>query len=349
TMKLLAKNPILTDDRAGVAEKGRELDRMASFSPDLMALFILDGNGIVARGGVYDFPIDRISPKELFRGSPKITQPFASPKLSAPAYMVSVPIVPAAPVPEGGKGSGIVLVGVFNLEELWDMTVLTRIGKTGHAVVLDSEGRRVAGVGTDALFTKMTGENMERITMVGKGIVHYTSEDNKQHIVFGTLVPSLKDMGPEGLRVVVFYEEDEAYLISDKIRRSLPYAVIIILLATSIISFILSDAISRPIRKLTNATELIAKGEFAEEIPPTSNDEIGVLTDSFNRMARELKDSRNFIESYNKELEKLVRERSRKLKESEEKYRMVVEGSGDSWVILDGDGTVRFANQCMGR
>ncbi len=348
TMKLLSKNPVITGDHKTTGEKERELQKIASFSPDIMALFILRDGEIAARGGVYGFPEDKIDKKGLMRNSPKITGPFVSSKFSTPAFIVSVPVVPSAPALERGGGETLVLVGVFNLEDLWDMTNLTRIGKTGRAVVIDDQGRRVAGVGTDVMFTKFTDENINRITTVGRGIIHYTDDEGKKYLVFGTLIPGLKDIGPEGLRVVVFFEEDEAFLVADKIRKGLPYAVVVILIATSIVSFILSDTISRPIKKLTRATELIAKGEFSEEIVPTSNDEIGVLTDSFNRMARELSDSRDFIESYNKELERLVRERSRKLKESEEKYRMVVEGSGEGWVVFDKEGTVKFANRSMG-
>ncbi|MBN1573147.1 MAG: HAMP domain-containing protein [Deltaproteobacteria bacterium] len=348
TMKLLARNPVIADDNKTAEEKGLELKKMESFSPDIMDLFILSGGEVTARGGIHGFPADRVEAKALLRDSPRITGPFVSSKLSTPAFIVSVPILPPVPVSERGERETSVLVGVFNLEGLWDVTNLTRIGKTGRAVVIDSEGRRIAGVGTDMMFTKFTDENINRITTVGKGIVHYTDDNAVKYIVFGTLVSGLKDIGPEGLRVVVFLEEDEAFLIADKIRKGLPYAVIVILIATSIVSFILSDAISRPIKKLTRATELIAKGEFSEEIVPTSSDEIGVLTDSFNRMARELSDSRDFIESYNKELERLVRERSRKLKESEEKYRMVVEGSGDGWVVFDKDGEIKFANRSMG-
>ncbi len=347
TVRLLEKSPIIRDTKATRVEKERELKKMTNYSPDLMALFILSEEGVIAKGGTYKFPTDKIDVKSFFRDSPEISLPFASSMFSGPAFIVSVPIAPYIPLPAEMDKTTEVLVGVFNLEELWEMTIVTRIGKTGRAIVLDNEGRRVAGVGTDVLFTKLTGKSIEKIMTVGKGIIHYTDDDDKKYIVFGTLVPGLKNIGPEGLRVVVFYEENEAYLIADEIRKGLPYAMIIILIATSLVSFILSDAISRPIRKLTRATELIEKGEFVDEIHPTSNDEIRVLTDSFNYMATELKDSRVFIENYNKELENLVRERSRKLKESEEKYRMVVEGSGDSWVIFDNRGIIKFANRAM--
>jgi len=80
-----------------------------------------------------------------------------------------------------------------------------------------------------------------------------------------------------------------------------------------------------------------------------STDEIGELARSFNRMAWELSAYRGFMENYNRELERQVRERSQKLEDSERKYRMVVEGSGDGWTILEEDLTVTFANDTLAR
>ena len=46
--------------------------------------------------------------------------------------------------------------------------------------------------------------------------------------------------------------------------------------------------ILRPVRKLTDATKEIARGNFDIHVPVKSNDEIGQLADSFNTMATEL-------------------------------------------------------------
>ena len=52
----------------------------------------------------------------------------------------------------------------------------------------------------------------------------------------------------------------------------------------------LAALLSRPIFRLVQATRAIAAGNFNVAVPVASRDELGVLTDSFNRMARSLRE-----------------------------------------------------------
>ena len=52
----------------------------------------------------------------------------------------------------------------------------------------------------------------------------------------------------------------------------------------------LAALLSRPIFRLVQATGAIAAGNFNIEVPVASRDELGALTDSFNRMARSLRE-----------------------------------------------------------
>jgi adenylate cyclase len=52
----------------------------------------------------------------------------------------------------------------------------------------------------------------------------------------------------------------------------------------------LSNLLSRPIFRLVRGTRAIADGDFNVVLPVTSGDELGVLTDSFNQMARSLRE-----------------------------------------------------------
>jgi adenylate cyclase len=52
----------------------------------------------------------------------------------------------------------------------------------------------------------------------------------------------------------------------------------------------LSTLLSRPIFRLVRGTRAIAEGDFNVSLPVTSGDELGVLTESFNQMARSLRE-----------------------------------------------------------
>jgi len=62
------------------------------------------------------------------------------------------------------------------------------------------------------------------------------------------------------------------------------------LLAAGAIAWKLSSGIARPIGSLASASAAIARGDFTQELPVESADEIGSLTQSFNTMARSLRE-----------------------------------------------------------
>ena len=60
-----------------------------------------------------------------------------------------------------------------------------------------------------------------------------------------------------------------------------------------ILGTILSRTITRPIRELTSATHKMADGNFGQQVPVRSRDEIGELASSFNKMNNDLARSFN--------------------------------------------------------
>src|SRR6267142_6709816 len=53
---------------------------------------------------------------------------------------------------------------------------------------------------------------------------------------------------------------------------------------------VLATLLARPIYRLMEATDAVAQGDFSVSVPVTTRDELGVLTESFNRMARSLRE-----------------------------------------------------------
>ena len=63
------------------------------------------------------------------------------------------------------------------------------------------------------------------------------------------------------------------------------------LVISVLLSFLLSKTMITPIERLTTGAERVAKGDFSHKIEVASKDEIGVLTGTFNNMARQLRDT----------------------------------------------------------
>ncbi|MDR0321559.1 MAG: HAMP domain-containing protein [Treponema sp.] len=75
------------------------------------------------------------------------------------------------------------------------------------------------------------------------------------------------------------------------------YAVFFLptLLMTAIIAISFTRRISRPIVELTEATQIVAEGDFSIQILSRRNDELGILVHSFNSMVQDLEKSRDAL------------------------------------------------------
>jgi signal transduction histidine kinase len=93
------------------------------------------------------------------------------------------------------------------------------------------------------------------------------------------------------------------------------YSGIFIVISFLLIFFLFNYFISSPIGELTNGVRNMGKGTLGYEVKIKSKDEIGELANAFNTMSADLKISRDHLEEYSKNLEKLVAERTRELEE----------------------------------
>lgn len=82
-------------------------------------------------------------------------------------------------------------------------------------------------------------------------------------------------------------------------------ALIIGLLISVLLSFLLSKTMVGPIEKLTAGAENVAAGNFDNELPVESTDEIGILTGTFNEMAGVLQATLAAVENERNKLDTL--------------------------------------------
>ena len=85
---------------------------------------------------------------------------------------------------------------------------------------------------------------------------------------------------------------------------TLTLTLLLALLATVALAFLISEQMAAPLRALAKGTRAVAKGDFSQMHPVHNRDELGVLTQSFNRMTRQLADARNATEVSREQIEK---------------------------------------------
>jgi nitrogen fixation/metabolism regulation signal transduction histidine kinase len=77
---------------------------------------------------------------------------------------------------------------------------------------------------------------------------------------------------------------------------TLSFALLMALFVAVAIAVTQSNLLAEPLANLAQATQAVARGDFSQQPPVTSRDELGVLTESFNSMMHQLEEARRIVE-----------------------------------------------------
>ncbi|MFN3593300.1 MAG: ATP-binding protein [Thiobacillaceae bacterium] len=83
---------------------------------------------------------------------------------------------------------------------------------------------------------------------------------------------------------------------------SLTLTLAIALFTAIALAFMLSQRLAAPLRVLARGTRAVARGDYSQVHAVTSRDELGMLTQSFNRMTQQLAEARNAAQAHQDEL-----------------------------------------------
>lgn len=107
--------------------------------------------------------------------------------------------------------------------------------------------------------------------------------------------------------------KDKAFqVVYELVSRSVSFALIAITLSL-LFAFLLSRSLTRPISILVDGMHKVSEGDLNTQIEVKSNDETKLLASSFNQMITELRQSRDELETINRELDRKVKERTLQL------------------------------------
>jgi PAS domain S-box-containing protein len=117
------------------------------------------------------------------------------------------------------------------------------------------------------------------------------------------------------------------------------------LLASIVFVWFISAIFTRRIGAVIRGADEIASGRRETRLPVISGDELDVMSRAINRMLGALEDSQNRLQEYAQNLELIVAERTRSLRESEQTYRTLVENVPLIVYMIRRDGETLFLNQ----
>ncbi|MFH1027668.1 MAG: ATP-binding protein [Pseudomonadota bacterium] len=203
----------------------------------------------------------------------------------------------------------------------------------------------------------LTGEELTRINQAGKadlirGIVPIRSTWNKDDVVGVvvvnyyvpySLVSKMKEITES------YHEFRQLKILKNPIRTG--YIITLFLITTVIVFFAywmgvyLANSMTRPIQELAEATLKVADGNLDVRIEAHSDDEIGMLVRSFNRMTEDLRTKQQALNISNLELSRINQEIERRRQYMEIVLRNVAAGV----ISVDREGVVRTINKSAER
>lgn len=96
--------------------------------------------------------------------------------------------------------------------------------------------------------------------------------------------------------MIHFYDVEVIYQIRERQLMEMLYMDVVILVVASIFILLFARFLTRPIEVLNETSKKISSGEFNERAPVKTNDEIGELAKSFNKMADEIEHKMHSLE-----------------------------------------------------
>lgn len=121
--------------------------------------------------------------------------------------------------------------------------------------------------------------------------------------------------------------------------------LVIILLFVILDIFLIAGNIIEPIKKLHEASDIIAQGNLDYKVDIKTNDEIEQLGDAFNQMAINLKKSRSELRQYSISLEEKIAERTKDLRNKVDELDAILHSIGDGVFVVDKDLKVIVVNK----
>ncbi len=136
----------------------------------------------------------------------------------------------------------------------------------------------------------------------------YTGYDEPPEPDSGGLVEESAGMTSSDGGHIIYVKDsmEEMRQMNGVLFRIVLQAMIVGIFIAVLLSFFLAKSITAPLQSLTYSTQLVASGEFTNEIDVRSDDEIGVLADNFNYMRERLKATLEEVDGEREKLETVL-------------------------------------------
>lgn len=196
------------------------------------------------------------------------------------------------------KGGGIVQVGIIadkikNVEADFDkqklVESLSKSENIVYALIIDKNLKAVAHSNLNSIGKQLSDAGSKSAALDEKvytGTYFYDTENVEVMDVLVPLYDNGKHIGAVNIGISM---KNLKAGITDMMKKSILMAIISFIVMGILITLVI-NAIIKPLNLLKESAEEVSDGDLTKEIPIKSKDEIGLLTNAFNKMTKSLKD-----------------------------------------------------------
>jgi CheY-like chemotaxis protein/signal transduction histidine kinase len=186
-----------------------------------------------------------------------------------------------------------IIVAEIDMEKLLNFITDLKVGKTGYVYVVNAEGEYLAYPDHSAVLSHENAHyNPQVKAFVSGGTVLNTNERYFNRLQ-KEVISNAHEIQQPKLLVVVAQPLDEALAAVDVISKRQTGVLLVVLAIALLFSLYFTIKTVKPLRRLASGAQRIGEGELSHRIPVNSNDELGLVTQSFNVMAENLETAHN--------------------------------------------------------
>ena len=151
------------------------------------------------------------------------------------------------------------------------------------------------------------------------------------------------ERGSDSYIIYILDNQDTVRELNSRLFQLILEALLFGLVISALLSFLLSRAMVTPIQALTKGARQVAQGDFSHDIQVESNDEIGVLTDTFNTMSDQLQNTLLQVDQERTKLSTLFLHMTDGVIAFDQEGKVIqVNPAAEEMIGISIDGTLRF-------
>lgn len=347
--------------------------------PDHSEVFITDRYGatMAATGQLSDyFQADEewwLAAWNNGQGGAYISAPEFDESAGVTASLIALPIIDS----ETGELLGIIRSTLI-LDELFAFLAQPTLKQNQYPILFDSSGTLLL---QPRLIQEALLTNLWQNIPGGSSYNVVVDPQKKNEFIFGyarlmPLTEPAPQARPEGRGVskleeqitaavnglgwttVILEEQEEALIVVNLVAQGIELVGLVTTFLAGILAMLFATSVTRPLQTLSSAAAQIGEGNWDVLLLPTGQDEIGLLTDSFEQISRRFRELISTLTERSEELEKknqelqaenYQRKRVEKaLQKSRERFQFLSEVANEGIAIHE-NGIILEGNSALGR